>query len=85
MANLMDNTPFVNAVSTALPQQNNLASLLQQARQDPRGFEEFVRRNNPQAYEQAMRLRNTANPRALVAEMARSRGIAPNILQMFGL
>lgn len=85
MANLMDNTPFVNMAQPAQFQGQNLTDIIQQARQNPQAFEAFVRQTNPQAYEQAMRLRNTANPRALVTEMARSQGLAPNILRMFGL
>ena len=82
MANLMDNTPFVNAGSA---QTNNLGQIVQLARQNPSAFEEYVRRTNPQAYQRALQLRNTANPQALVTEMARAQGMAPNVLRLFGL
>lgn len=64
---------------------NGMFDMLQRARQNPQAFEQFVRQNNPQAYQRAMQIRNSANPRALVTEMARAQGLAPNVLRMFGL
>lgn len=84
MPNLMDNTPFVMA-GAAPGGSTNLLQIIQQARQDPRGFEEYVKQVNPQAYQRAMQLRGHANPQALVTEMARAQGISPNVLRMFGL
>lgn len=81
MPNLMDSLEYVGAPVSG----QSLSNLVQMARQNPQGFAEFVRQTNPQAYQQAMQVRNMANPQAVVREMARSRGLAPNILQMFGL
>lgn len=81
MPNLMDSIEYVGAPASG----QNLGNIVQMARQNPQGFVEFVRQTNPQAYQQAMQVRNMANPQAVVREMARSRGLAPNILQMFGL
>jgi hypothetical protein len=64
---------------------NNLMDIIQRARQNPRAFEEQVRQMNPQAYQQAMQIRNSANPQALIMQMAKSRGINPGILQMLGI
>ena len=64
---------------------NNLMELVQRARQNPRAFEEQVKQMNPQAYQQAMQIRNSANPQALIMQMAKCRGINPGILQMLGI
>ena len=88
MPNLMDSTSFMNAtfVGNAGPMAgNNLGNILQMARQNPQGFADFVRQTNPQAYQQAMQIRNMANPQAIVRNLANSHGLAPNVLRMFGL
>ena len=79
MANLMDNIPFNshNAMS-----QNDA---LQMARQNPRAFEEYIKQNNPEAYRQAIQIRNSANPQAIIMRMAQQNGINPNILRMLGI
>lgn len=82
MPNPMDNAPFINAPTTT---NNDIQIIIQQARQNPRAFEDYVRRNNPQAFEQAMRIRNSANPQSLIMQMFQSRGLNPNILRMLGL
>lgn len=85
MKNLLDNAVFTSVPGMSVPGSPDVATLVQRARQDPRGFEEYVRQTNPQAYQRAMQLRGTANPQALVMQMAQAQGIAPNVLRMFGL
>ena len=81
MPNLMDNTPYNN-----VPNQNqNVMQMIQQIRQNPKAFEEQLKRTNPQAYEQVIRIKNSANPQALILEMARQRGLNPNVLRALGL
>ena len=84
MPNLMDNIPFnpvqsCNGVGCDIVQQFN------EIRKNPRAFEERLRHTNPQAYQQAMQIRNSANPKAIVMNMAQQRGINPNVMQALGL
>lgn len=81
MSNLMDNAPFNNN----MPNQQNLETLIQQIKQNPQAFEEQVRKNNPQAYQMALQIRNSANPQAMIMQMMRAKGFNPNILSMLGL
>jgi hypothetical protein len=54
--------------------------------QNPRAFEEQIRRNNPQVYQRAMQIRNSvANPQQAVMQMAQQRGFNPNILRMLDI
>ena len=86
MSNPMDRAPFSNG--GMIPPDNFMAAL-NQARQNPQLFEEQLRQSNPQAYRQAYRqaceIRNSANPREAIIQMARSRGINPDVLKTFGL
>jgi hypothetical protein len=64
----------------------DLAQMLNQARRDPKAFEENFKRTNPQAYQQALQLRNSfSSPQQIVMQMAQQRGINPSILQMLDL
>lgn len=89
MANLMDRSFNENCqqgscfVNNSIP--CDLQNIIQQARQDPRGFEERIRQTNPQAYQQALQIRNMGNPRAAIMQMMQARGLNPSILRMFGL
>lgn len=86
MANLMDNTHFAQAhPQQSLSQPPNIIEMFQQAQRDPLGFEETVKQRNPEGYKRAMLIRNCANPKAMVLEMAKARGIDPNIISMLGL
>lgn len=77
--------------STTSPQQAqsqgpNIFDIAQQARQNPKAFEDHVRRTNPQAYQRAMQIRNSVNnPQQVVMQMAQQKGLNPNILKMFDL
>lgn len=84
MANLMDKAQF-NIYEGPTLNANNLQYIVQQAKQNPQAFEQQVKQYNPQAYEQAMRIRNSANPQAIIMQMARERGLNPNILKMLGI
>ena len=83
MANLMDNIPY-NA-DTRAAMGNDVMRQLDEIRRNPQAFEEHLKRTNPQAYQQAMQIRNSANPTAIVRAMAQPRGINPNVLRMLGL
>ena len=82
MNNPMDNMPFMNGGMTP---PDNFMSAFNQARQNPQQFEEYMRRSNPQAYQQACQIRNCSNPRQVILQLAQSRGVNPNILSMFGI
>ena len=88
MPNPMDSFQFNNApqscsVVPGIP--CDLSELIQQARQNPQAFEDRIRQTNPQAYQQAVRIRNNGNPQWYVMQMLQSRGINPGILKMFGI
>lgn len=82
MSNLMDNASFNEIRQQPV---SNLQQMLMQARQNPQAFEEQFKRANPQAYQQAMQLRNSGNTKAAVMQMLQAKGINPSILQMLGL
>ena len=75
---LMDSVPFQTS-----PQ--NLEQLVQRIRQNPTAFEEQIKKNNPQAYQMALQIRNSQNPQAIIMQMVQQKGLNPNILSMFGL
>lgn len=75
---LMDNVPFQTS-----PQ--NLEQLVQRIRQNPGAFEEQIKKNNPQAYQMALNIRNSQNPQAVIMQMIQQKGLNPNILSMFGI
>lgn len=84
MSNLMDSTTYTPAQLC----HGNGCDIVQQfnnIRKNPRAFEEQLRRTNPQAYQQAMQIRNSANPQAIIMNMAQQRGINPSILKTLGL
>jgi hypothetical protein len=83
MPNLMDSTPFNNNIDTM--SQQNIEALIQQIKQNPSMFEEQIRRNNPQAYQMALQIRNSPNPRAIIMQMMQAKGFNPNILGMLGI
>lgn len=82
MPNLLDRIPFN---STSQQQMPDFQQMVMQARQNPQAFEEQFKRANPQAYQQALQIRNSGNARSAVMQMMQARGINPNILQMLGL
>ena len=82
------NSPFNNANFMPAPystQMNDLSQVLMQAKQNPMAFEEHIKSTNPEAYQRALQIRNSQNPKAIVREMAMAKGINPNVLRMFGL
>ena len=81
MKSPMDNASFHNVENSPA----DLNTILQQARQNPQAFEELIRQNNPQAYQQALQIRNNPNAKAIVRQMAQAKGINPNVLRMLGL
>jgi hypothetical protein len=86
MPNSFDNLPFNDFRQTNTPQMPvDQRATLQQVLQNPKAFEENLRRTNPQAYQRAMQIRNSGNPRAAIIEMAKAQGLNPNILKMFGI
>lgn len=82
MNNPMDKIPFNNVQNQGY---FDLMGVIQQAQRDPFTFEEQIKRNNPQGYQRALQIRNSANPRDAILQLAQARGMDPNILRMFGL
>ena len=82
MPNLMDSTPFNNVSANSF---QSPEAIINQIKQNPAMFEEYVRKNNPQAYQKALQIRNSHNPRAAILQMVQASGLNPNILSMFGL
>lgn len=52
------------------------------AMQNPRAFEEHIKRTNPQAYDMAMKLARSNNPRDIVMQILNSRGINPSLFNL---
>lgn len=89
MANQFDDLPFndfCQNTGQSIPSvPSNQQAMLQQIMQNPKAFEDHLKHSNPQAYQRAMQIRNSGNPRAAILEMARAQGLNPSILKMFGL
>lgn len=83
MPNPIDTAPFSNSASVQGPQ--NIEAIIQQIRQNPSMFEEQIRKNNPQAYQMALQIRNSPNPQAIIMQMMQAKGLNPNILSMLGI
>ena len=82
----MDNVKFTTvAPNKNVPANENIFDIIKKAQADPLGFEEIVKKINPEGYQRALHIRNCSNPRAMTIEMARAQGIDPNILNMLGL
>lgn len=81
----MDQTTFQQANLPQNGNQNDLYNLVNQAKQNPQQFEDYVKRTNPQAYNRAMQIRCSTNPQAIIMQMVQNSGINPNILRMLGL
>lgn len=79
MPNPMDNA-FVNTSN-----EQNIDALIQQIKQNPATFEDYVRKTNPQGYQRALQIRNLQNPQAVIMQMMQSSGFNPNILGKLGL
>lgn len=78
------NSPFNNVTFSPVSQNssNNFMQLLQQARQNPQAFNDFVRQNNPQAYQQAMQIMQSGNPQQVIVQMLQSRGLNPAMFNL---
>lgn len=86
MANLMDRVQFTSSVPhNNAPPNEDIFDVIKRAQQDPLGFEEMVKKVNPEGYQQALRIRDSANPKAIIMEMAKQRGANPNIIRMLDL
>lgn len=86
MPNLMDTVQFSPSIPhNNAPANENIFDVIKRAQSDPLGFEEMVKQRNPEGYRRAVNIRNSANPKAIVMEMARAQGVDPNILSMLGL
>ena len=81
MSNIMDNTNFAPIGNRP----NDLQALIQQAKSNPKAFEEHIKRTNPQAYQMAKQLRNCSGPQDAILQLAQQRGIDPNLLRMLNL
>lgn len=83
MPNLMDSVPYNSSQPV-----NNTYNIIQQfnnIRQNPQAFEENLKRTNPQAYQMAMQIKNSPNPKQIIVNLARQRGLDPSIFHMLGL
>ena len=76
MSNPMDKAIYT-AANTTEQQSFNIASMYKMAMQNPQAFVEQFKRSNPQAYEQAMLLAKTKNPKDIVMQVLSKRGINP--------
>lgn len=78
------NSPFNNVTFSPVSQNssNNFMQLLQQARQNPQAFNDFVRQTNPQAYQQAMQIMQSGNPQQVILQMLQSRGLNPAMFNL---
>ena len=79
MLNPMDNA-FANTSN-----EQNIDALIQQIKQNPAAFEDYVRKTNPQGYQRALQIRNLQNSQAVIMQMMQSSGFNPNILSKLGL
>lgn len=79
MAGPMDNATYNNVVP-----QGNIVQVYQNAMRNPKQFEEYVKRTNPQVYERAMQLANVQNPQQAVLQILRSRGMTPGMFNLPG-
>ena len=80
MANLMDRSGFDGSRKPA----PDFQSALNQAMQNPQAFSQMMQQNNPQAYQQAMQIAQSGNPKAAILQMAKAKGINPMLLKKFG-
>ena len=78
------NNPFNNVTFSPVSQNssNNFMQLLQQARQNPQAFNDYVRQTNPQAYQQAIQIAQSGNPQQVVIQMLQSRGLNPAMFNL---
>ena len=86
MSNQMDNSSYnvVNPSNSGIP--SDFRNVFQNAMQNPSQFESMFKNSNPQAYDMAMQLRNSSNPRDAIIRMAQAKGINPAMLmQMLGI
>ena len=80
----MDKTMF-QQVNPQNGNQVDFNSLANWAKQNPQQFEDYIKRNNPQAYNRALQIRSSTNPQAIIMQMVRDGGINPNIMRILGL
>lgn len=63
----------------------DLKDIIQRAQQNPQWLEQEVQRINPQGYQMAMRIRQSANPMQMVMQLAQANRVHPSILNYLGL
>lgn len=90
MQNPMDSMGLNPIQQTASPIPNNFQNVIQQALQNPKAFEEYIKHANPQAYQHACSIRNAygngnIDMRTAVMQLAQARGINPSVLSALGL
>lgn len=56
----------------------------QRAMLDPRQFTQQMSQSNPLAYQQALQIANSQNPKAAIIQLAQQKGVPSNIIQMLG-
>ena len=83
--NPLDNLQFTSAGNVQPQQSFDVNGAINQYQQNPRAFEQQIQQNNPQGYQEILRIKNSANPKQEALKFAQSRGVPPYILKMFGL
>lgn len=87
MSNPMDRMQF-NQVQINNPVVQNNTSIQKQyadAMRNPRAFNDYVARTNPQAYQKAMQIARSVNPQQVVIQMLQERGLVPGMFNLPGL
>ena len=93
MPSPLDNIQF-NTVPNQAPQTQctfaqvvpcDLKDIIQKAQQNPKWLEQEVQRVNPQGYQMAMWIRQSANPMQIAMQLAQANKVHPSILNYLGL
>lgn len=81
MANSMDRM-FSNAVSNMPGTGISIQQAYQRAMQNPKAFADFMRTNNPDAYQRALQVMQSGNPQQMVMQMLQSRGLSASMFNL---
>lgn len=77
--------PMSQAKYTISTEGYNINNIYQKAMQNPKAFEEHIKRTNPQAYQRALSIARAQNPQQAVMQILQSRGINPGSINLPGL
>ena len=66
--------------------QGDIFNIAARAKQNPKEFEDYIRKINPTGYQRAVQIRNSVNnPQQVIMQMIQQQGLNPNIIKMFNL